>query len=238
MRQLPGERAGRWTGRWSSPAPGVLRVRGGSTILGLWRPYSQSCGSQVNPGATESTQESFALCMGSYGSSSNSLSLSSLVLDSPLLCLLLCVCVPFPHLFFAPPRPYTPSFPNSTSVSPPLRLSPGPSAHCHRCGPSFRQFFVLCHSLLQLAQLMISGYLKSSISTVERRFGLSSQTSGLLAAFNEVLVLPATGVNLKWTWGGRAPPQTPFLPSHCPDINPSTASAYRHPCHRYLPKPP
>ncbi|XP_051843065.1 solute carrier organic anion transporter family member 2B1 isoform X2 [Antechinus flavipes] len=48
------------------------------------------------------------------------------------------------------------------------------------------KFFVFCQSMLQLTQLMISGSLKSSISTIEKRFGLTSQTSGLLVAFNEV----------------------------------------------------
>ncbi|XP_056266680.1 solute carrier organic anion transporter family member 2B1 isoform X2 [Pseudoliparis swirei] len=48
------------------------------------------------------------------------------------------------------------------------------------------KFFVLCHSLLQLSQLLVSGYMKSSISTIERRYGFSSQKSGVLAAFNEV----------------------------------------------------
>ncbi|XP_015254768.1 PREDICTED: solute carrier organic anion transporter family member 2B1-like [Cyprinodon variegatus] len=46
--------------------------------------------------------------------------------------------------------------------------------------------FVFCHSFLQLAQLLVSGFMKSSISTIERRYGLSSQKSGILASFNEV----------------------------------------------------
>ncbi|KAM4619812.1 solute carrier organic anion transporter family member 2B1 isoform 2-T3 [Polymixia lowei] len=62
------------------------------------------------------------------------------------------------------------------------------SSASSRCRGPFKsiKFFVLCHGLLQLAQLLVSGYLKSSISTIERRYGFSSQKSGLLAAFNEV----------------------------------------------------